>query len=110
VSKRVLDDISTVAAAFALELAPDGSVERLGAAYGGIAATPLRAGTLERLALGKPWRSEATLRLLLDAVRGIGTPLSDQRGSAAYRGAMVEKLLERFHAETTAQLGAEAAE
>ncbi|HEU4581347.1 MAG TPA: FAD binding domain-containing protein [Polyangiaceae bacterium] len=109
VSKRVLDDISTVAAAFALELGPDGSVERLGAAYGGIAATPLRAGTLERLALGKPWRSEATLQLLLDAVRGIGTPLSDQRGSAAYRGAMVEKLLERFHAETNAQL-AEAAE
>jgi xanthine dehydrogenase small subunit len=82
----------------------------LGAAYGGIAATPLRAGTLERLALGKPWRSEATLRLLLDAVRGIGTPLSDQRGSAAYRGAMVEKLLERFHAETNTQANLEAAE
>ena len=110
VSKRVLDDISTVAAAFALDLAPDGSVERLGAAYGGIAATPLRAGTLERLALGKPWRSEATLQLLLDAVRGLGTPLSDQRGSAAYRGAMVEKLLERFHAETNARPDAEAAE
>jgi xanthine dehydrogenase small subunit len=101
-SKRVLDDISTVAAAFTLDLAADGSVQRLQAAYGGIAATPLRARALEHSAIGKPWRSEGTLRLLLDAVRGLGTPLSDQRGSAAYRSAMVEKLLEQFHAETSA--------
>jgi xanthine dehydrogenase small subunit len=101
-SKRVLDDISTVAAAFALDLAADGSVQRLYAAYGGIAATPLRARALEQSALGQPWRSEHTLRSLLAAVRGLGTPLSDQRGSAAYRSAMIEKLLEQFHAETSA--------
>jgi xanthine dehydrogenase small subunit len=101
VSKRVLDDISTVAAAFALELGPGGSVQRLRAAYGGIAATPVYAEGLERAAAGKPWNSGATLQLLQDAVRGLGTPLSDQRGSAAYRSAMVEKLLERFHAETS---------
>jgi xanthine dehydrogenase small subunit len=105
VSKRVLDDISTVAAAFALDLAPDGSVQRLRAAYGGIGATPILAEGLERAALGKPWRSESTLQLLLDEVRGLGTPLTDQRGSAAYRSAMIEKLLERFHAETTLEGG-----
>ncbi|MEO8179551.1 MAG: FAD binding domain-containing protein [Deltaproteobacteria bacterium] len=101
-SKRVLDDISTVAAAFALDLAADGSVQRLRAAYGGIAATPLSALALEQIAVGKPWRSDSTLRSLLAAVRGLGTPLSDQRGSAAYRSAMIEKLLEQFHAETNA--------
>jgi xanthine dehydrogenase small subunit len=106
VSKRVLDDISTVAAAFALDLRPPStrggtpSVERLRAAYGGIAPTPLRATMLEELAAGQPW-NEATLATLCDAARALGTPLSDQRGSAAYRRAMIEKLLQRFYAETT---------
>jgi xanthine dehydrogenase small subunit len=102
VSKRVLDDISTVAAAFALDLGSDGSVQRLRAAYGGIAATPLRAEALERAAVGRSWRSESSLRVLLEALRDLGTPLGDQRGSAAYRSAMIEKLFERFHAETSA--------
>ena len=47
VSKRMLDDISTVAAAFALDLTPDGRVARARIAYGGIAATPIRATALE---------------------------------------------------------------
>jgi xanthine dehydrogenase small subunit len=112
VSKRVLDDISTVAAAFALDLRPSTTpggaptVERLRAAYGGIAATPIRATALEELATGKPW-NEATLALLCDATRGLGTPLSDQRGSARYRAAMSEKLLQRFYTETTATPGAQ---
>jgi xanthine dehydrogenase small subunit len=104
VSKRVLDDISTVAAAFALELRQDGRVERLCVGFGGVAATPIRAHVLEPLAVGEPWNGE-TLNRLLEAARGIGTPLSDHRGSAEYRRAMIGKLLERFHAETTTSLG-----
>jgi xanthine dehydrogenase small subunit len=103
VSKRVLDDISTVSGAFALDLAADGSIERLSVAYGGVAATPLRAHAVEELARGKRW-TEQTLRELLEAARCLGTPLSDQRGSARYRQAMLEKLLERFYAETSASL------
>lgn len=101
VSKRVLDDISTIAAAFALDLGPDGEITRLRAAYGGIAATPLRAAELERQALGQRW-SSSTLRALLPVLSPLGTPLGDQRGSARYRQALVSKLFEKFYASTRA--------
>lgn len=101
VSKRVLDDISTVAAGIALSLDERGLVSRFGVAFGGVAAVPLAAPSLERLALGKPW-NEATLSLLLDEARQLGTPQSDLRGSAAYRRAMMGKLLEKFFYETQA--------
>jgi xanthine dehydrogenase small subunit len=100
VSKRVLDDISTVAAAFALDVRADGSVASFRAAYGGVAQTPLLATSLAQLARDRPW-DPSTLQLLCAAARGIGTPLSDQRGSAAYRSAMIVRLLERFYFETT---------
>jgi xanthine dehydrogenase small subunit len=107
VSKRVMDDISTVAAAFALDLDPAGRVERLQIAFGGIAATPLRATALERLAPGRLWNAE-TLESLIGAARGLGTPITDHRGTAAYRAAMPERLLAKFFSETAG--AAEAAE
>jgi xanthine dehydrogenase small subunit len=100
VSKRVLDDISSVAGAFALELDAEGRVERLRVAYGGIAAVPLRAFELERLALGRVWNAE-TLDVLVRAARSLGTPLSDHRASADYRRAMIGSLLARFHADVS---------
>jgi xanthine dehydrogenase small subunit len=100
VSKRVMDDISSVAAAFALDLDAAGRVERLQIAYGGVAAVPLRGHALERLAAGRAWDGE-TLRLLQQASRQLGTPMSDHRASAAYRRAMISSLLERFFSETT---------
>jgi xanthine dehydrogenase small subunit len=107
VSKRVLDDISTVAGAFALDLHDDGRVRRLRAAYGGVAATPLRAYAVEERACGKPWSAE-TLALLLRELDGFGTPMTDHRGTGDYRRAMIGKLLEKFCAETAFR--AEAAE
>ncbi len=107
VSKRVLDDISTVAGAFALSLDTEGNVARFGVGFGGIAATPLGATSLERLAQGKPW-NESTLALLLSEAEALGTPQSDLRGSAQYRRAMLGKLLEKFFHES--QTLAEAAE
>jgi xanthine dehydrogenase small subunit len=98
-SKRVLDDISTVAAAFCLELDAGGNVLRLRMAYGGVAATPLRAHAAEALALGKPW-SAGTLAQVLTALAGLGTPQDDQRGSADYRRALIGKLFERFYVES----------
>jgi xanthine dehydrogenase small subunit len=100
VSKRVMDDISSVAAAFALDLAPDGRVQRLRVAYGGIAAVPLRAHALEHVATGRPWDDE-TLELLRQAAAGLGTPMSDHRASEGYRRSMILKLLERFFWETS---------
>ena len=107
VSKRVLDDISTVAGAFALSLAEGGKVTRFGVGFGGVAATPLAAPALERLALGRPWNDE-TLALLLAEAAQLGTPQTDFRGSASYRRAMLSKLLEKFFYDS--QQGAEAAE
>jgi xanthine dehydrogenase small subunit len=106
VSKRVLDDISTVAGAFALSLDDERKVTRLGVGLGGVAATPLAAPSLERWALGKVW-NEATLALLLSEAE-LGTPQTDFRGSAAYRRALMGKLLEKFFYESQAQ--AEAAQ
>jgi xanthine dehydrogenase small subunit len=98
VSKRVLDDISTVAAAFGLDLS-GGKVVRLRLAYGGVAATPVRATAAEALAVGRPWDRE-TLTVVRAALDAVGTPLDDHRGSAAYRRAMMGSLLDKFFAET----------
>ena len=99
VSKRVLDDISTVAAGFALTLDSEGRVTRLGVGLGGVAAVPLAAPSLEAIALGRAW-DEATLALLLAEATRLGTPQTDLRGSAAYRRAMLGKLIEKFFYES----------
>lgn len=98
VSKRVLDDISTVAAAFALSI--DGGVIREARlAYGGVAATPVRALDAERELTGKPW-VEATVQAALPILSQCFKPIDDHRGSAAYRRSMVTKLFQKFFAET----------
>jgi xanthine dehydrogenase small subunit len=106
VSKRMLDDISTVAGAFGLELDAAGRVQRLRIAFGGVAATPVRALAAESAALGRPWQ-RATVEALLDPVSAVATPITDHRGSVEYRRAMVRRLLQKFFAETAL---AEAAE
>ncbi len=97
VGKRGADDISTVAAAFSLELSGD-TVSSARLAYGGVAATPTRAYEVETFLRGKPWNertaSEAAARL-----RTLFTPLSDLRGSAEYRRALVGNLFEKFFYE-----------
>lgn len=97
VSKREMDDISTVAGAFAIELEGD-VVKMARIAYGGVAATPIRAYDAEKALVGSPW-TEASLRTAITALEAVGTPMSDHRGSAAYRRAMITRLLERFFHE-----------
>jgi len=99
VSKRILDDISTVAAGFGLRLDSEGHIEWARFAYGGVAATPVRALEAEKAVIGKPW-NRATVDVALPLLRQAFTPLSDHRGSASYRQAMVPALLEKFHHET----------
>jgi xanthine dehydrogenase small subunit len=99
VSKRPLDDISTVAAALALDRAANGTVTRLRVAYGGVAATPVRALAVEERAAGRAWDRD-TLAVLREVVDTVGTPQGDHRGSAAYRRAMMGQLLEKFFADT----------
>lgn len=99
VSKRRHDDISTVAAAFALHLDRAGTIEKARLAYGGVAATPARALKAEAVLAGKRW-SAAAVAEAKSALAGAFTPMTDQRGSAAYREAMVTRLFDKLWAET----------
>ncbi len=105
VSKRVLDDISTVAGAFTLDLDDAGCVAELRLAYGGVAETPLRAEHVEQRARGLAWNAE-TAAVLASALEGVGSPISDHRGSALYRRALIRSLFEKFYSETSASLEA----
>ncbi|HJL15776.1 MAG TPA: xanthine dehydrogenase small subunit [Sandaracinaceae bacterium LLY-WYZ-13_1] len=102
VSKRVHDDISTVAAGFALELDDAGVIRQARLAYGGVAATPARATDAERALVGQPW-SRATVEAAKAKLADAFTPMTDQRGSAAYRAAMVPRLLDKLWDETGAR-------
>jgi xanthine dehydrogenase small subunit len=97
VSKRVLDDISTVAAAFALDVA-GGVVTKARFGYGGVAATPVRARKAEELATGSAI-GELVRPDILRALGAAFTPMKDHRGSAEYRRAMVVRTFEKFVAE-----------
>jgi xanthine dehydrogenase small subunit len=93
VAKRRLDDISTVAAAFAID-APAGTVERARVAFGGVAATPVRLREAEAALEGHPW-TLATISRVQDVVQRVLQPLSDHRGSREYRLAMGRCLIEK---------------
>ena len=98
IAKRRFDDISSVAVAFALSLAGDGSVQRIRIGLGGVAAMPIRATATEAALTGRPW----TPKVVTEAARvlaGEGTPIDDHRASAAYRTAMLGTSLRKFHAQ-----------
>lgn len=100
VSKRVMDDISTVAAGFAIDVGQDNVVTSARLAYGGVAATPARAHDAEKALVGQVW-SGSTVAKVCEVLDGTFTPMDDHRGSARYRSAMVSRLLSKFHADTT---------
>ncbi len=101
IAKRRLDDISSVAVAFALDLdgGAGGTVTRARIGLGGVAATPVRARATEAALEGRRW-DEDTVREAAVVLAGEGTPLDDHRASAAYRRAMLEQSLLRLHHET----------
>jgi xanthine dehydrogenase iron-sulfur cluster and FAD-binding subunit A len=98
VSKRREMDISTVAAAFSVRLASDGTVEHARLAYGGVAAMPLRARATEDALVGKPWNAD-TCGQVLPILANEFVPISDVRGSANYRRGLIATLLRKFFAE-----------
>jgi xanthine dehydrogenase small subunit len=95
IAKRKLDDISSVAACFALALDEGGRVESIRLAYGGVAATPVRAFEAEGAVLGRVW-NENTVHRAQDVVARTLRPIDDHRASAAYRLAMAQSLIEKF--------------
>jgi len=97
IAKRRFDDISSVAVAFALDVR-DGVVADVAIGLGGVAATPVRATATEAALRGRPWDAD-TVREAAAVLRDEGTPIDDHRASAAYRVAMLEQSLLKFHEE-----------
>ena len=93
VSKRFEDDISAVCAAFALNV-ENGNITQARAGFGGVAATPIRALSLEAALAGQPFTA-ATLNAIAPQLETAFTPLSDHRASAAYRRTICGNLLRR---------------
>jgi len=104
-AKRKADDISTVAAAFAISLDGGGRVRTARLAYGGVAPTPVRAAEAEAALLGQAWNL-AGVRQAQAKLRATLAPISDHRGSAAYRLALAQSLLEKFLAGTAREAAA----
>jgi len=95
VAKRRMDDISTVAAAMAMDWDSSASVARVRFAFGGVAAIPMRALEAEEAILGRRWNEAAVERAQAALVRAVA-PISDHRGSAEYRLAVSKSLLAKF--------------
>jgi xanthine dehydrogenase small subunit len=95
VAKRSLDDISTVAAAFSLDLDSNGTVRAARFGFGGVAAAPLRAIAAEDAVIGHNWNHSAVQRAQAALGRML-SPIGDHRGSAEYRKEIAKSLLEKF--------------
>lgn len=95
VAKRRLDDISTVAAAIAMDFDEGGCVARARFAFGGVAAVPVRAIAAEEAVIGERWSQSSVARVRRILERDL-KPISDHRGSAEYRLAVAGSLIEKF--------------
>ena len=97
-SKRFDQDISAVCGAFNIDVV-DGTVREARICYGGMAATPKRAGNVEAALKDQAW-TLATVMAALPAFDHDYTPLSDVRGSAGYRTQAAKNLLVKYFHET----------
>jgi xanthine dehydrogenase small subunit len=95
VGKRGSDDISIVAASFAMALDAEQRVQSVRMAYGGVAATPMRALAAETLLMGQCITPELLVQVH-KCLQQSFSPLSDFRGSADYRSTLVSNLFEKF--------------
>lgn len=104
VTKRRDEDITATLGAFNLMLDANGKVETIRIAYGGMAATPKRARSVEVALVGKPW-TRATVDLAMEEYEKEFRPLTDMRASANYRMLASKNLLLRFFLETSGHPG-----
>jgi xanthine dehydrogenase small subunit len=95
IAKRRMDDISTVAAAMAMDWDASGRISRARFAFGGVAGIPLRAMVAEDAVIGQRWNATAGERAQAALDRTI-SPISDLRGSAEYRLAVAKSLIAKF--------------
>jgi xanthine dehydrogenase small subunit len=95
IAKRRLDDISTVAAAMAMDLDSNGRVVNPRFAFGGVAATPIRAIEAEHALADRSWTEASVARVQAILHRTL-SPLSDHRGSSEYRLEVSKSLVEKY--------------
>jgi xanthine dehydrogenase small subunit len=105
VSKRRLDDISSVAGAFAIDRDERGRVTRARLAFGGVAATPVRLVAAEDALVGHVLSTARMEEIATIAMRAVA-PIDDHRASARYRRAMVGSLLRKLAHEHGEGVGA----
>jgi aerobic carbon-monoxide dehydrogenase medium subunit len=92
---RTADDYATVAVAAIVTLAADGErCREARIALGSVGVTPLRGMAAEALLSGQRL-SESLLQAAGEAVKGVVDPLSDHRGSAAYKREMTGVMVGR---------------
>ncbi len=99
ISKRLDEDISSVCGAFRIVLDARGRVKSAVIAFGGMAGTPKRACSVEKVLTGAVW-DEGTIEKASAAFSDDFTPLTDWRASADYRLLVAKNLLRRFYLET----------
>jgi xanthine dehydrogenase small subunit len=97
-SKRFDQDISAVCGCFNISV-ENGTVTNARIAFGGMAGVPKRAGAVEMALIGRAW-TEETVTAAIPSFEADFEPLTDMRGSAAYRMLVTKNLLRKYHAET----------
>ena len=98
VQRRAADDIACVSLAATLQRGADGLVSCARLAYGGAAATPVRVRSAELAIEGTHFDGPA-LAHAQQAVLAELSPISDTRGSADYRRALLTGLLAKLQHE-----------
>jgi xanthine dehydrogenase small subunit len=93
-TRRFDSDITAVCGAFKLTVR-DEEITGARVAFGGMAATPKRAGSCEAALVSQPF-TLATIQTAIDALRADYAPLTDVRGSASYRIEAAANLLLRL--------------
>ena len=97
ISKRFDDDISSVCAAFNLEIVKN-KIRSIRIAYGGMAAIPKRAKHCEKILLNSLVTDEIVDKAK-KALEKDFKPISDMRASRLYRMEVAKNLLEKFCVE-----------
>ena len=96
-SKRFDQDISAVLGAFNLTIEGD-KIASARIAFGGMAGIPKRAARVEAALVGKAW-SDATIEAAIGEFGKDFQPMTDMRGSAAYRLEAAQNMLRRYFAD-----------
>jgi xanthine dehydrogenase small subunit len=102
ISKRFDQDISAVCGCFNVTV-ENGRVKSARIAYGGMAATPLRARAVEKALIGQSWES-ATIDAATNAYANDFKPITDMRATASYRLLVAANLLKKYFHETRGPL------